>query len=71
MTEIDRRGGTEENTSIRATPAEAVPRLSAVSGPGAGRALALLNALGTVGRHATNDLVVGDPRVSGVHLELR
>jgi DNA-binding NtrC family response regulator len=31
----------------------------------------MLGALGTVGRHATNDLVVADPRVSGVHLELR
>ena len=71
MTEIDRRGGTEENTRVRAISAEAVPRLSAVSGPGAGRALAMLGALGTVGRHATNDLVVADPRVSGVHLELR
>jgi DNA-binding NtrC family response regulator len=71
MTEIDKRGGTEQNTSIRAAPAEAVPRLTAVSGPGAGRALAMLGALGTVGRHATNDLVVADTRVSGVHLELR
>jgi DNA-binding NtrC family response regulator len=71
MTEIDKRGGTEQNTSIRVAPAEAVPRLTAVSGPGAGRALAMLGALGTVGRHATNDLVVADTRVSGVHLELR
>src|SRR5579872_6573849 len=71
MTEIDRRGGTEQNTSIRTAPAEAVPRLTAVSGPGAGRALAMLGALGTAGRHPTNDLVVADPRVSGVHLELR
>src|SRR5258708_1089801 len=71
MTKADVRGGTEENTTVRATPAGAVPRWTAVSGPGAGRALAMLSSLATVGRHATNDLVVADPRVSGVHLELR
>jgi DNA-binding NtrC family response regulator len=29
------------------------------------------SALATVGRHPTNDLVLSDPQVSGVHLELR
>jgi DNA-binding NtrC family response regulator len=29
------------------------------------------SALATVGRHPTNDLVLSDPRVSGVHLELQ
>ena len=71
MTTPDRRGGTEENTSVRRPKLEAIPRLTAVSGPGAGRALAMLGALATAGRHPTNDLVVADPRVSGVHLELR
>jgi DNA-binding NtrC family response regulator len=64
------RGGTEVNAGVR--PAIAgVPRLSAVTGPGAGRAFAMATALATVGRHPTNDLVLADPRVSGVHLELR
>ncbi len=47
-----------------------VPRLHATRGPGKDRALALLQAVTTVGRHATNDLVLPDPRVSGVHLHL-
>ena len=64
-------GGTEVNTDLQPNGRGAVLRLSAVSGPGAGRALGMVSALATVGRHPTNDLVVGDPRVSGVHLELR
>src|SRR6185369_168038 len=43
----------------------------AVSGPGAGRSLAMTHALATAGRHSTNDLVLADPGVSGVHFELR
>jgi DNA-binding NtrC family response regulator len=31
----------------------------------------MTSAFATAGRHATNDLVLDDPRVSGVHLELR
>ena len=65
------RGETEANASAQAHTIGATPRLTAVSGPGAGRALAMTGALATVGRHPTNDLVVSDPRVSGVHLELR
>src|SRR5579859_3094220 len=65
------RGGTEVNTGVNLPSVTAVPRLSAVAGPGAGRALAMSSALATVGRHPTNDLVLTDPRVSGVHLELR
>jgi DNA-binding NtrC family response regulator len=48
-----------------------VPRITAISGPGAGRVLAMTHVMATAGRHATNDLVVTDPGVSGVHLELR
>jgi len=33
--------------------------------------LAMTHALATVGRHPSNDLVLDDPRTSGVHLELR
>jgi DNA-binding NtrC family response regulator len=65
------RGGTEVNTRIRMQTHAAVPKLVATAGPGAGRALAMSNALATVGRHPTNDLVLSDPKVSGVHLELR
>ena len=48
-----------------------VPRVVAVDGPGKGRSLALTRSLATVGRHATNDLPLDDPEVSGMHLELR
>src|ERR1700722_17601017 len=71
MSEPETRGGTEVTAKVAAQPAQAIPRLTAVSGPGAGRALAMSNALATVGRHATNDLPLDDARVSGVHLELR
>src|SRR5262245_54758982 len=48
-----------------------VPRVTAISGPGAGRAAAMSRVTATVGRHPTNDVVLDDPRVSGVHVELR
>ena len=67
----DLRGGTEINASVALRPLVAVPKLSAIAGPGAGRGLALVKSFATVGRHATNDLVLADPRVSGVHLEVR
>src|SRR5271165_5640304 len=71
MAQDETRGGTEVNTGIRMRTLAAVPKLVATAGPGAGRALAMSNALATVGRHPTNDLVLSDPKVSGVHLELR
>jgi DNA-binding NtrC family response regulator len=70
MTENAPRGGTEVNEVAKPLLGR-VPRLTAVSGPGAGRAFAMESALATAGRHPTNDLVLADPRVSGVHLELR
>jgi DNA-binding NtrC family response regulator len=63
-------GGTEVQKEIT-TDGEAIPRVTVVSGPTAGRALAMSRSFATVGRHATNDLVIDDPGVSGVHLELR
>src|ERR1700722_16119837 len=69
MSEPERRGGTEVSTDVRVQPVAAIPRLTAISGPGA--ALAMSHALAPVGRHPTNDLSLDDPRVSGVHLELR
>src|ERR1700727_2286216 len=71
MSESEIRGGTGVTKEVAAQPVRSIPRLTAVSGPGAGRALAMSNALATVGRHKTNDLALDDPRVSGVHLELR
>jgi DNA-binding NtrC family response regulator len=71
MPSREARGDTETHAAVDSRTALAIPRLTAVAGPGAGRALAMVRALATVGRHATNDLVVQDPRVSGVHLELR
>jgi len=67
----DGRGGTEVSHRAPERPVDAIPRVTAVSGPGAGPALAMSSALATVGRHPTNDLALEDPRVSGVHLELR
>ncbi len=55
--------------SVR-SPSHGVPRITASSGPSAGAAIAMRQSLATVGRHATNDLVIADPSVSGVHLEL-
>jgi DNA-binding NtrC family response regulator len=71
MSEPVDRGGTEVSHKAAERPAEAIPRVSAVSGTGAGPALAMSSALATVGRHPTNDLALADPQVSGVHLELR
>jgi DNA-binding NtrC family response regulator len=70
MVQDPSRGGTETNEIGAPAPA-GVPRLTAVTGPSAGRGLAMTSALATVGRHPTNDLVLDDPRASGVHLELR
>jgi DNA-binding NtrC family response regulator len=60
-----------QSVATPTTKATGVPRLIAVDGPGAGRSLAMTRSLATVGRHGTNDLVVPDPGVSGMHLELR
>ncbi len=63
------RGETQLNP-VPVVKSEAVPKLVAVTGPSAGRAFAVARASATVGRHPTNDFVVDDPRVSGVHLEI-
>jgi DNA-binding NtrC family response regulator len=63
------RGGTQANPGV-VTRQVVLPKLVAVSGPSAGRAFAIARASATVGRHPTNDFVIDDPRVSGVHLEL-
>lgn len=71
VTNSSEGGGTEVSRAIPARGSAQVPRLVAVAGPASGRALAMSSSLATVGRHPTNDLVLPDPRVSGVHLELR
>ncbi len=71
MSEKTIRGDTTVNQALSPERAQAVPRVAAIAGPGAGRAVAMTRALATVGRHATNDLVIDDKRVSGVHLDLR
>ena len=74
MVENKNLGDTAVNTGIpseRPGQDTRVPRITAVSGPGAGRAVAMTRAIATVGRHPTNDLVLDDARASGVHLELR
>jgi DNA-binding NtrC family response regulator len=67
----ERRAATEVSGVLQPRAPMGVPRLVAISGPGAGRALAMASTQATVGRHPTNDLVLEDPQVSGVHLELR
>jgi DNA-binding NtrC family response regulator len=67
---MERESATEAMASVRQTVARGVPRVTATQGPGQGAAFALTQSLATVGRHETNDLVLADPGVSGVHLEL-
>jgi DNA-binding NtrC family response regulator len=50
--------------------AQTVGRLVVVEGQNRGAAVALMRSQATVGRHPTNDLVLQDPRVSSVHVEL-
>jgi DNA-binding NtrC family response regulator len=71
MNPDDRRGGTQVHAGRGGEPAAGTPRLTAVTGPAEGTSLALTASLLTVGRHATNDLVLDDPGVSGVHIEVQ
>jgi len=61
---------TIEEAKIVGASVTGVPKISVVSGPSVGRAFAMSGQMATIGRHPTNDLVVDDRRVSGVHLEL-
>jgi DNA-binding NtrC family response regulator len=71
MVEERVRDDTVVNQGIMPETRHFVPRITAVSGPGAGRVVAMTHVMATAGRHPTNDLVLDDPRVSGVHLEFR
>ncbi len=63
-------GATRPHPSLAGGREESIPKLVVSTGPSKGRAFAMAKQLATVGRHQTNDLVVDDPTVSGVHLEL-
>jgi DNA-binding NtrC family response regulator len=65
----DVRGETQANPEVTRKTSTLV-RIVAVTGPSPGRALAVVRATSTVGRHPTNDLEIADPRVSALHLEL-
>jgi len=67
---MNREPATESMPSVKGSKARGVPKITATAGPSAGAAFAMQQSLATVGRHATNDLVLADPSVSGVHLEL-
>ena len=67
---MERQSATEAMASVRQEVTRGVPRVTATQGPGAGSAFAMQQSLATIGRHETNDLVLADPGVSGVHLEL-
>ena len=65
------RDATDMLETVRGEVPRGVPRITATQGPGAGAAFAMQQSTATVGRHETNDLVLADPSVSGVHLELK
>jgi DNA-binding NtrC family response regulator len=61
---------TEVHAQKKVTDDEAMLRVFVVEGRNVGAAVALVRSTATVGRHPTNDLVLEDPAVSAVHLEL-
>jgi DNA-binding NtrC family response regulator len=61
---------TEVHPGERNTSDDVVGRFVVIEGRNQGAAVSLVQAQATVGRHPTNDLVLHDPRVSSVHLEL-
>jgi DNA-binding NtrC family response regulator len=72
MTTESKRPGiaVTEVQSRETTSGIIVSRIVVVDGPSRGSAMALVRTQATVGRHPTNDLVLADPLVSSVHLEL-
>jgi DNA-binding NtrC family response regulator len=64
------KGPTASLARETARGASGIPRITATAGPGAGALLVMTQTLASAGRHATNDLVIDDPSVSGAHLEL-
>jgi DNA-binding NtrC family response regulator len=70
MGDAANNGETELNATALEDGPTGIPRVSAIAGPGVGPALAMARVTATVGRHPTNDLVLNDRQVSGVHLDL-
>jgi DNA-binding NtrC family response regulator len=64
-------GSSDISTGIRMRTLTSLPKLVATGGPCAGASLVMSSTLATAGRHPTNDLVLDDPQVSAVHVELR
>jgi DNA-binding NtrC family response regulator len=67
----DRGQTTQLQEGMQPRNVTAVPRFTVLTGSMVGRAFAMAPAMATVGRHPTNDFVLDDPKISGVHLELR
>src|SRR5262249_1412404 len=59
-----------ESTPRPKRPDGGVARLVVTQGTSAGKTLVMTRARATVGRHQTTDLVISDPRVSAMHLEI-
>lgn len=70
MASSNLRGTTIANPPTQSARAQLVPKLIAVTGPSTGKAFAVVRTSATIGRHATNDFVIDDPRISAAHLEL-
>lgn len=70
---VQKRAGvaaTEVQERSAPSSSEIVARIVVLEGHNVGAAFALVRAQATIGRHPTNDLVLSDPRVSSVHLEI-
>ena len=69
----DKPASAEPSTTVVPTPSSGIAgtRVVVVEGPDQGASLVLSRTRHTIGRHPTNDLVLGDTAVSMVHLELQ
>lgn len=61
---------TRVSSKQEAAKASGSPKLVVTSGPDTGKGFALTKAMMTVGRHPTNDIVLRDEEISGVHMEI-
>jgi len=63
----------EHNTAVVPIPSsgQVGAKVVVVEGPDVGASLVITRARHTIGRHPTNDLVLSDPAVSLVHLEVQ
>jgi DNA-binding NtrC family response regulator len=70
VTDEERKLPATESIPRPRRSAAGVPRLIVSQGPSSGKSVLLTRSRATLGRHPTNDLVLDDPRVSAIHLEL-